>query len=714
MTSDFRTFLVLTAAILATKSKARDEMLTDPDKCFQEEFVPYIKCSEQTNYQPSVCDCGDREECYIKLVITRNPKPSDEKKIFSINGGRIGPTIIINENKILAVDVINNIDDEGTSIHWHGMRQRKVPWMDGVANVTQYAIPPKGGKFRYIIRAYPCGTHWYHSHVGYQRDHGLFGALIVNEGKETWQKLIDSVRVEPDNLVEDFRFTLSVTEHMRISHGERNCTEDGSREPVKDEYVSSFQINGVILQKGVDHIGKKEPSYTVEKGKYYRFRVIGAVEVTAIRVSIDGHRLTVISTDGYLTRPFETDILHVHVGERYDFVVKTQADVDPGTIFPIRIESVEVYCSNHTQPAGVGIVYLKYSGQGGGLTAKTRCTQNCVALNCPFENYPKFSSRENAPSIQCYNIYDALRLLIPAKPQDLPPAPAKKTYFFNFDVSKTSSGDLATINDVEIELPDVPFVMTDGPANDDCAYFAYKNCGGKCAHAILVDKHVSKSYEFVFSSIPREGSGENIANQITHPMHMHGHSFWVKKIAYPEYHDNGTIKAANKDILVPECGHAHWRDGIRPSVEDITSTTVPKDVITVSGGGYVVIEFMVDNPGWWFMHCHIDYHLIHGMGLVIGEQTACQNPPPEKMMSPTDEFCWTVEEFREKEMFQCPSNSDNVSDDEDRRTPNERDDVEVKSGKKEQKPTNSDYREDERPNSRMIWSRYMKDNNKLN
>lgn len=30
-----------------------------------------------------------------------------------------------------------------------------------------------------IIQADPAGTHWYHSHVGYQRDHGIFGAFIV-------------------------------------------------------------------------------------------------------------------------------------------------------------------------------------------------------------------------------------------------------------------------------------------------------------------------------------------------------------------------------------------------------------------------------------------------------------------------------------------------------------------------------------------------------
>ena len=71
----------------------------------------------------------------------------DNNYKYSINLGRIGPTIIIAHEAILAVDVINNID-KGTSIHFHGMHQKNMHWMDGVGNITQYQIPANGGKFR--------------------------------------------------------------------------------------------------------------------------------------------------------------------------------------------------------------------------------------------------------------------------------------------------------------------------------------------------------------------------------------------------------------------------------------------------------------------------------------------------------------------------------------------------------------------------------------
>lgn len=68
-------------------------------------------------------------------------------------------------------------------------------------------------------------------------------------------------------------------------------------------------------------------------------------------------------------------------------------------------------------------------------------------------------------------------------------------------------------------------------------------------------------------------------------------------------------------------------------------------MIIVPAGGYVVIEFLAKNPGWWFMHCHIDYHLNYGMAIAVGELTECQVPfhcrfPTEK---PFDyEFSTTV------------------------------------------------------------------------
>lgn len=124
------------------------------DDCFT--GINYVQCTSATDYHPSACDCTKNkakdDPCYVKLTITRNcditKRGTHDKNVFSINDGVIGPTIVVHFNQIIAVDVINNIPDKDTSIHWHGMHQNGMPWMDGVGMVTQWSIPRDGGKFR--------------------------------------------------------------------------------------------------------------------------------------------------------------------------------------------------------------------------------------------------------------------------------------------------------------------------------------------------------------------------------------------------------------------------------------------------------------------------------------------------------------------------------------------------------------------------------------
>ena len=42
-----------------------------------------------------------------------------------------------------------------------------------------------------------------------------------------------------------------------------------------------------------------------------------------------------------------------------------------------------------------------------------------------------------------------------------------------------------------------------------------------------------------------------------------------------------------------------------------------KDTVQVPSGGYTIIRFWANNPGVWFMHCHIDSHALGGMALLL-------------------------------------------------------------------------------------------------
>lgn len=53
---------------------------------------------------------------------------------------------------------------------------------------------------------------------------------------------------------------------------------------------------------------------------------------------------------------------------------------------------------------------------------------------------------------------------------------------------------------------------------------------------------------------------------------------------------------------------------------------IRRDVVSIGGGSdNVTFRFVTDNPGPWFMHCHIDWHLEGGLAIVFAE--APENVP---------------------------------------------------------------------------------------
>ena len=65
----------------------------------------------------------------------------------------------------------------GTSIHWHGLRQWNTMHMDGVNGLSQCPIAP-GDSFNYTWDVMQYGSSWYHSHYSVQYADGLLGPLV--------------------------------------------------------------------------------------------------------------------------------------------------------------------------------------------------------------------------------------------------------------------------------------------------------------------------------------------------------------------------------------------------------------------------------------------------------------------------------------------------------------------------------------------------------
>ena len=79
-----------------------------------------------------------------------------------------GPSIQVCKGDTVVVNVENDMrSGEVTSIHWHGIRQKNLNFMDGPSMITQCPIVPRNS-FQYVFRADDPGTHIWHSHSAAQ------------------------------------------------------------------------------------------------------------------------------------------------------------------------------------------------------------------------------------------------------------------------------------------------------------------------------------------------------------------------------------------------------------------------------------------------------------------------------------------------------------------------------------------------------------------
>lgn len=112
-----------------------------------------------------------------------------------------------------------------------------------------------------------------------------------------------------------------------------------------------------------------------------------------------------------------------------------------------------------------------------------------------------------------------------------------------------------------------------------------------------------------------------------HPLHIHGHHFYVVSVKYPDYFQNGTFMRNNKDIDCRKKDHS-FCNAVGWSNKSYYNGNIPnpnlinpvlKDTVVVPCGGYTTIRFFSDNIGYWVMHCHIENHHANGMQLIIKE-----------------------------------------------------------------------------------------------
>jgi len=101
------------------------------------------------------------------------------KAVICVNGSNVGPLIRCNKGDTLRVNVFNNLWLKGVTVHFHGIKMRNTPWLDGTP-ISQCEIAV-GDNMTYEFVANDIGTHWYHSHTELEREDAFYGPVIIDD-----------------------------------------------------------------------------------------------------------------------------------------------------------------------------------------------------------------------------------------------------------------------------------------------------------------------------------------------------------------------------------------------------------------------------------------------------------------------------------------------------------------------------------------------------
>ena len=614
----------------------------------------------------------EKSELQLPIVTDGHFRP-----IFTINGQMPGPTIVANEDQLLRINVYNELkNNEGISIHWHGMHQKNKSLMDGVSYITQYPLLPNQN-MTYEFKASPSGTHWYHAHGGTQRTDGIYGALIVKDNipgidviddYENHTLLLMDWSKDPSHriaqqIISSINFWKEPLEEFNYKQYESTMGPDQTT-------VGPFPFwSGIINSRGrhCEEYFKENKTcrynlyatalsqFNVSSDNLYRFRLIGAQSAYAFKFSVQDHNLTVVATDGNYIEPInEVQYVIINSGERYDVIVNTSNhDLKD---YWITAETLEKYPEDVDSAFYVPIPFhkaeaiLHYEGAIESVTEPSttwNCTETtCIVVNCPFANNSPITRIMN---YICINVHDFKSWSADTVPNKI--HSPSITLFYNFDFNGEVSTNGSSIDGINFRFP------SDPPIGGHEKFEAKKHqhvCPGRgcpqrnevnvcaCLHQIdLSNIQENDSVEIVISNINAD-ENERLGRGSSHPVHLHGHTFYVVKTGYPNYDENGQLNSYNKDL---ECRvldddstceefstvsfltngvdmkyqEVTWSNPIFGNIPTLNKQLSQKDTVIVPYGGYVVIRFVVDNPGWWFFHCHIEIHQLEGMSAVLME-----------------------------------------------------------------------------------------------
>ncbi|TRX88988.1 hypothetical protein FHL15_010110 [Xylaria flabelliformis] len=224
-----------------------------------------------------------------------------KSKVMLINNQFPGPTITADWGDTVVVNVKNSLRLNGTSIHWHGLRQLGTNIQDGANGVTECPIPPGSSK-TYKFRLTQYGTTWYHSHFSAQYGNGVFGSIVING---------------PASLNYDIDLGAYPIQDYYLPTADELVVQTQHTPPPPSS--NNVLFNGTNINPAGS--GGAYSRITLTPNKRHRLRLINPSVEHSYQVSIVGHNMTVIATDLVPVNSLTTSNVFLGVGQRLDVII---------------------------------------------------------------------------------------------------------------------------------------------------------------------------------------------------------------------------------------------------------------------------------------------------------------------------------------------------------------------------------------------------------
>lgn len=558
-----------------------------------------------------------RYELFLKdTLVTYGGK---EKRAIAANGQIPMPTLEFTEGDTAEI-VVHNYLKESTAIHWHGLFLPNKE--DGIPHLTQMPIEP-GTSFTYRFPIIQNGTHWYHSHAGLQEQIGMYGNFIMYKraGDSTFRKGIDDLpsvpivlsewtNLKPENVqrmlhAADDWFaikkgaTQSYTEALRNGHFKTKWINEWKRMlamDVSDVYYERVLMNGNQITE-LESVDDKP----LKAGDKVRLRISNGGASSYFWLRYAGGKMSVVASDGNDVEPVEVDRLIIAVSETYDVVVTIPEE---GKAFEFMVTT-----EDRTQSASyfIGTGQKQYLGELPRLKyfEGMKMMNGMMKMNGDLDDmgmdmslqqmdmnvvmYPEITGEEkkkgkkgthnNHTEQEKHTGHEHHNHSMASPPKERTEGEAFPN---RYDANGLS--DIVTLNYTMLKSPYHTTLPKDTPVKE----LKFTLTGNMNRYVWSMDNRILAEAD----KIPvQKGEVLRITlynnSMMRHPMHLHGFDF---------------------RLLNGQGDHAPVKNII-----DI----MPMETNT--------IEFLANEEGDWFFHCHILYHMMAGMNRVFAVDDY-QNP----------------------------------------------------------------------------------------